>query len=105
MMDDLERQPLIKSEYQNGQALPGFSSGEQAFGASLTQSLKDAQNQLKRGNVESDLKFGLTPVRRTFCLLAVFDALLIFLLWIMYAQVNVCLFLPVCPKVDHEVSR
>ena len=88
MVDHLERQPLIKSDVYHDETLQGISNNEQTFGASLTHSLENAKKGIKRRNIESDLKFGLTPVRRTFCLLSVFDSLLIFLLWIMYAQVN-----------------
>ena len=92
MVDHEQREPLIKSQVANGQTLRGSPTTELAFGASLAQSLENAQSQIDRRKVESDLKLGLTPVRRTFCLLSIFDALLVFLLWIIYAQVNQLMF-------------
>jgi len=87
MVDHQQREPLIKSQVSNGQTLQGTPTAELAFGVSLAHSLENTQGQIDRRNAESDLKLGLTPVRRTFCLLSIFDALLVFLLWIMYAQI------------------
>ena len=89
-MDSLERQPLLNAAsnyYQSSRRVP---ANEETFGSSLTKSLENIQKQIvEQQNAETDLKFGLTPVRRMFCLLSLFDFLLVFLLWIIYAQVNI----------------
>ena len=92
MVDHQQREPLIKSQVSNGRTLQGSPTAELAFGVSLAHSLENTQGQIERRNAESNLKLGLTPVRRTFCLLSIFDALLVFLLWIMYAQVKQLIF-------------
>ena len=58
------------------------------FARTLTRSLEDIQKSLERQSNEDGLRFGMTPVRRMFCLLSLFDFLLVFLLWIIYAQVG-----------------
>ncbi len=85
--DLLERQPLLN----NGD---GFHDNHiqrnqnDKFLDDLNKSLEDIHQSVQRQEITAiEMRCGLTPVRRMFCLLALFDFLLMFLLWIIYAQV------------------
>ncbi len=82
MAKDLERQPLLKDDIADFHQRSSFLDD-------LNQSLEDVQQQsVERQEIDAiEMRFGLTPVRRMFCLLALFDFLFVFLLWIIYAQV------------------
>ena len=77
------RQPLL-GPHKNA----GRREGDLFF-RDVSQSLDDLQQQsAERDEINAiEMRFGLTPVRRMFCLLALFDFLLVFLLWIIYVQV------------------
>lgn len=74
------QEPLLGSGYP--------TNHNDQFARTLTRSLEDIQKSLERQSNEDGLRFGMTPVRRMFCLLSLFDFLLAFLLWIIYAQVS-----------------
>ena len=83
MENNWEQQPLLGPH----SASTAMRSPNYAFVKDLTRSLEDIKRSLDRENIGSDEKFGLSPVRRMFCLLSFFDFLLAVLLWIIYAQV------------------
>ncbi|XP_065054014.1 stAR-related lipid transfer protein 3-like [Rhopilema esculentum] len=82
MKNNWEQQPLLGPH----SASTAMRSPNDAFVKDLTRSLEDIKRSLDRENIGNDEKFGLSPVRRMFCLLSFFDFLLIVLLWIIYAQ-------------------
>eukprot|EP00794_Sanderia_malayensis_P003443 gene3443-3939_t len=80
MIKDMERQPLLRPTSNGNGSASNFLND-------LNRSLEDVQQSVERQEINNiEMRFGLTPVRRMFCLLALFDFLFIFLLWIIYAQ-------------------